>query len=65
MISTGVMLSTDGGANWRTTLNVATQAGAVALGWENPQTARASFATDAMWTTRDAGRTWTENAVTP
>ncbi len=63
---TGVTVSSDGGATWHTTLTASPAPGSsIALGWENPETARASFDTDAIWTTRDAGRTWTEYAVTP
>jgi BNR/Asp-box repeat len=61
-----VLVSRDGGRTWHTTLRAAARgSGAVTLGWENATTARASFDSDAIWTTRDGGLDWTRNPVTP
>ena len=61
-----VLRSNDGGVTWRTTLmSSVPSSGTVTLGWEDPQTARVSVGTDAIWTTRDAGAGWTKNPLTP
>jgi hypothetical protein len=61
-----VMVSHDGGVTWQTTLRAPRNANdLVTLGWENAQTARASFNTDTIWTTRDGARGWTHNTITP
>jgi hypothetical protein len=66
----GVLVTHDGGLTWRATLARSSgrsrASGYVpSVGWEDAYTARASFNTDSIWTTRDAGATWTENRVAP
>jgi photosystem II stability/assembly factor-like uncharacterized protein len=66
----GVVVTNDGGRTWRTTLDHATAATAVAnfspsIGFEDTTTARVSFNTASIWTTRNSGRTWTPDTVTP
>ena len=59
-----VLVSTDGGDTWRTTLDTPRRTGdSLQLGWETSQTARVTFDTGSIWTTRDGGAHWTENAV--
>jgi photosystem II stability/assembly factor-like uncharacterized protein len=61
-----VLVSSDGGSTWRTTLHAPRRTGdSLALGWETSQTARVTFDTPSIWTTRDAGAHWTRNAVAP
>ncbi len=62
----GVLVSNDGGTTWRRTLSP-TRAATIgpSLGWQDATTARASFNTDSIWTTRDGGRSWTEDRVGP
>ncbi|MFY9588197.1 MAG: hypothetical protein WAT66_12160 [Actinomycetota bacterium] len=58
-----VLVSRDGGRTWRMTLSV--PGGEVDtrffLGFQNATTARAAFSGRSIWTTRDAGRTWTRS----
>jgi photosystem II stability/assembly factor-like uncharacterized protein len=66
----GVAVTNDGGSTWRTPLDHAVAATAAAslnpsIGFEDTTTARVSFNTDSIWTTRDRGRTWTPDSVTP
>jgi photosystem II stability/assembly factor-like uncharacterized protein len=66
----GVVITDDGGATWHTTLQPSeppTRASAYppTLGWQDAKTARVSFNTDAIWTTRDSGRSWTRHLVSP
>lgn len=66
----GVIVSHDGGHTWRSTLVTSpassrTESLSPSVGWQGAQTGRASFNTNAIWTTRDGGRTWTEGRVTP
>jgi photosystem II stability/assembly factor-like uncharacterized protein len=68
--SYGVLVSHDGGITWARTLELrrplsSTNSFDAVLGWQNDRTARVSFNTNAIWTTRDGGRTWTENRVAP
>jgi photosystem II stability/assembly factor-like uncharacterized protein len=64
--SNSVLASTDGGNTWRTTLYAPRLTGdSLLLGWESSQTARVTFDTGSIWTTRDAGARWTKNAVAP
>ncbi len=55
-----VMLSTNGGRTWRTTLTPNGQGSVLLVGYEDPQTARIAQG-DLVWTTRDGGQHWTEN----
>jgi hypothetical protein len=65
----GVIVTRDGGLTWRSTL-VTTRAPSPGanlrplVGWQDAQTGRASFNTNSIWSTRDGGRTWTEDRVT-
>src|SRR5205823_1010972 len=64
----GVVVSNDGGTTWHTTLQPAAQPTTAStyrptLGWQDATTARVSFNTDAIWTTRDSGRSWTRHPV--
>jgi photosystem II stability/assembly factor-like uncharacterized protein len=66
----GVLVTHDGGLTWQATLvpsAAPTRATTFipSLGWEDAHTARASFNTSVIWTTRDGGRSWTENRVAP
>ena len=67
----GVVVTHDNGITWRATLTPVSAALArtaeftPSIGWENENTARVSFNTDAIWTTRDRGQSWTQNNVTP
>jgi photosystem II stability/assembly factor-like uncharacterized protein len=66
----GVVVTNDGGATWDTTLRTSsapTSASAFppTLGWQDAKTARVSFNTDAIWTTRNGGRSWTRHLVSP
>jgi hypothetical protein len=66
----GVIVSHDGGRTWRSTLVTSaassrTENLPLAVGWQDTQTGRASFNTDAIWTTRDGGRTWIASRATP
>jgi hypothetical protein len=66
--SYGVWVSNDGGVTWHRTLALqGTLAGTGSftplLGWQDARTGRASFGADAIWTTRDGGRSWTEDRV--
>jgi photosystem II stability/assembly factor-like uncharacterized protein len=62
----GVLISDDGGETWRAAFHPPlTASDLVTLGWEDSTTARVSFNTDTIWTTRDAGVDWTGNRVTP
>jgi photosystem II stability/assembly factor-like uncharacterized protein len=66
----GVTVTHDGGRTWRSTLAMPRASSRAAnqspsVGWQDAHTGRASFDSDAIWTTRDGGDTWTENRVTP
>ena len=62
----GVLVSDDRGVTWRAAFHPPlTTSEMVTLGWEDSTTARVSFNTDTIWTTRDAGLAWTGNRVTP
>ena len=62
----GVLVSDDHGMTWRAALHPPlTASEVVTLGWEDSTTARVSFNTNTIWTTRDAGLAWTANQVTP
>jgi hypothetical protein len=66
----GILVSNDGGVTWRRALELRKSPSSsnsfdALLGWQDAHTGRASFNTDEIWTTRDAGRTWTENRVAP
>jgi len=66
----GVIVSHDGGRTWRTAivalpLPPRAEHLSPAVGWQDAHTGRASFNTNAIWTTRDGGSTWTESRVTP
>jgi hypothetical protein len=68
--SYGVLVTNDGGRSWRTTLTVATTPSGPdgfyrSLGWQDAHTGRVSFNTDAIWTTRDGGRSWKPDRITP
>jgi hypothetical protein len=70
----GVIVTHDGGETWRSVLvtpgtstrtaNLGPTIGPT-IGWQDARTGRASFDTGSIWTTRDAGRTWAEDHVTP
>jgi photosystem II stability/assembly factor-like uncharacterized protein len=56
-----VLVSRDQGASWITTLTAVSDngvAGVGFLGFEDVNTARVAFTGDRLWTTRDAGTTW-------
>jgi hypothetical protein len=59
-------LSSRDGASWKNTLSIAVVAGtypnASFLGFEDASTARAAFGSAFIWTTRDAGATWTKQS---
>jgi len=62
----GVLVSDDQGATWRAAFRPPlTASDLVTLGWEDSTTARVSFSSDTIWTTRNAGLDWTGNQVTP
>lgn len=66
----GVIVSNDGGNTWHTTLRptaAPTRATSFApsLGWQDAKTARVSFNTGDIWTTRDGGRSWTRDRAGP
>jgi len=66
----GVIVSHDGGRTWRSAFVALappsrTEQLSPAVGWQDAHTGRASFNTDAIWTTRDGGGTWTESRATP
>jgi hypothetical protein len=66
----GILVSNDGGITWRRTLTRRRSSSTTnrfnpLLGWQDAHTARASFNSNAIWTTRDDGRSWTENRVAP
>jgi len=66
----GVVVTNDGGKTWHTTLQPSIRPSAAStyppsLGWQDANTARVSFNTDAIWTTRDGGRSWTRQLVGP
>jgi len=66
----GVAVTNDGGATWHTTLKPSASPTTArtyrpTLGWQDAKTARVSFHTDAIWTTRDSGRSWTRHLVSP
>jgi photosystem II stability/assembly factor-like uncharacterized protein len=65
----GVVVTNDGGSTWRTTLDHTAASAAAnlspSIGFEDATTARASFNTASIWTTRDRGQTWTPDTVTP
>jgi hypothetical protein len=62
----GVLISDDQGATWRAAFrSPLTASDVVTLGWEDSTTARVSFSSDTIWTTRNAGLDWTGDLVTP
>ena len=64
----GALISNNGGSTWRVTLAppaIHTTTYFPQIGWEDGRTARASFNTGSIWTTRDAGATWTQQTVGP
>jgi photosystem II stability/assembly factor-like uncharacterized protein len=68
--TSGVVVTNDGGETWHTTLRPSGAPTAAStypptLGWQDAKTARVSFNTDAIWTTRDGGRSWTRHLVSP
>jgi photosystem II stability/assembly factor-like uncharacterized protein len=66
----GVVVTNDGGKTWHTMLQPSIRPSAAStyppsLGWQDANTARVSFNTDAIWTTHDGGRSWTRQLVGP
>jgi hypothetical protein len=66
----GVVVSHDAGRSWQSALVTSPRSSRTenlspSVGWQDARTGRASFDTSSIWTTRDGGRTWTENQVTP
>jgi hypothetical protein len=66
----GVVVTNDGGVTWHTTLRPVAPATREtahppSLGWQDANSARVSFNTNAIWTTRDGGRSWTRHLVSP
>jgi hypothetical protein len=55
-----VLLTVNGGVTWSTVLRLPTGPPVVLVGFEDPLTGRVAQG-DLVWTTRDGGRTWTED----
>jgi photosystem II stability/assembly factor-like uncharacterized protein len=66
----GLIVTHDGGRTWRSALvasPAASRTGTLtpSVGWQDANTGRASFNTKFIWTTRDGGRSWIRDRVTP